>query len=203
MSVQLQVELEIRAACDAGDHRRAVTLALESYGPELRAFLIARLRRERDADEVFAVMAEKAWLGLAQFEWRATLQSWLYRLARNAANDFSTSPSKRPARNLALEDHEHVTALVARVRSATPAYRKTAVKDQMRALREQLPHDDQMLLILRVDRQMDFRDLACALADESEPLDGAGLDREAARLRKRFERVKERLRAMAKDAGLI
>lgn len=34
------------------------------------------------------------------------------------------------------------------------------------------------------------------------PLDDAALDREAARLRKRFERVKSELKALAKQAGL-
>jgi RNA polymerase sigma-70 factor (ECF subfamily) len=60
-----------------------------------------------------------------------------------------------------------------------------------------------MLLILRVDRGMDWRDLAAAMGDENAPLEGADLDREAARLRKRFERIKDRLRELAREAGLL
>jgi RNA polymerase sigma-70 factor (ECF subfamily) len=70
-------------------------------------------------------------------------------------------------------------------------------------LRQTLPPDDQMLLILRVDGGMDFRELAVAMAANDAVSDDAELDREAARLRKRFERVKERLRELARDAGLI
>jgi len=60
-----------------------------------------------------------------------------------------------------------------------------------------------MLLILRVDRSMDFRELVVAMSEESTPIEDAAIDREAARLRKRFERIKDRLRAMAKDEGLL
>jgi hypothetical protein len=43
---------------------------------------------------------------------------------------------------------------------------------------------------LRVDRRMPWRDIARVMAD-----DGDDLERLSASLRKRFERVKERLRA--------
>ena len=46
------------------------------------------------------------------------------------------------------------------------------------------------LLVLRVDRRMPWRDIARVMAD-----DGDDLERLSASLRKRFERVKERLRA--------
>jgi RNA polymerase sigma-70 factor (ECF subfamily) len=88
------------------------------------------------------------------------------------------------------------------VRSATHVYQQTAVKDRVRALREQLDPDDQMLLVLRVDRGMAWRDLAMAMAGEVE-LDDAALEREAARLRKAFERVKDDLRRMATETGLL
>lgn len=42
-----------------------------------------------------------------------------------------------------------------------------------------------------------------ALGDEPSTLEGAALEREAARMRKRFERVKDRLRELAIAAGLL
>jgi hypothetical protein len=66
---------------------------------------------------------------------------------------------------------------------------------------------DQMLLILRVDRQMEWRDLALVIstsdASPTATLDNAALDREAGRSRKRFERVKAELKDLAKKAGLL
>jgi RNA polymerase sigma-70 factor (ECF subfamily) len=74
-------------------------------------------------------------------------------------------------------------------------------------VREQLEPDDQMLLILRVDRQLEWRDLALVMSTRDHcptaRLDDAALDREAARLRKRFERVKAELKDLAQEAGLL
>ena len=203
MSAQPELEARVQAACHTGDFATATTLVLEGYGGEILALLAARLPRRTDADEVFAIVAEKLWLGLPGFEWRCGVLSWLYRLARNAANDYAKAAGNRPERNLALSDHAPLSAIVDRVRTATEPYRQTAVKDRMRELRERLSPDDQMLLILRVDRSMDFRELVVAMSDESAPIEDAAIDREAARLRKRFERIKDRLRAMAKDEGLL
>jgi RNA polymerase sigma-70 factor (ECF subfamily) len=197
------LETRIRSACTAADYVAAATLVIEGYGGEIMAFLLARLRSRSDADEVFAAIAEKLWTGLPAFEWRCSLRSWLYRLARNAAIDFATAAQNRPERHVALSQHASPSWLADRVRSTTATYQQTAAKDQVRELRERLAADDQMLLILRVDRGMDWRELAAAMADEDALLEGADLDREAARLRKRFERIKERLRELAREAGLL
>jgi len=51
-----------------------------------------------------------------------------------------------------------------------------------------------MLLVLRVDKGLAWNDLARVMYAEDGPLlDDEGLKREAARLRKRFQHVKERL----------
>jgi RNA polymerase sigma-70 factor (ECF subfamily) len=203
MSEVTDLEASVRNACSTADYVTAATLVIEGYGGEIMAFLLARLRSRSDADEVFGMIAEKLWTGLPEFEWRCSLRSWLYRLARNAAIDFVTAVQNRPERRVPLSQHPSPSWLVDRLRSATATYQKTAAKDRVRELREQLPLDDQMLLILRVDRGMDWRELAAAMGDENAPLEGVELDREAARLRKRFERVKERLRELARQAGLL
>ena len=58
-------------------------------------------------------------------------------------------------------------------------------------LREELSPEDQTLLILRVDRGFAWLDVARVMG-RSAPL-----------LRKRFERVKDRLRALAREARLL
>jgi RNA polymerase sigma-70 factor (ECF subfamily) len=64
-------------------------------------------------------------------------------------------------------------------------------------LRAQLDPDDHELLLLRLDRQMSWKDIA--------RIRGAGDDvtAMAAALRKQFERAKERLRTLALDSGLL
>lgn len=198
-----ETEDPVRSACDARDYASAATLFIEQHGSEILAFLRARMRSSSTADEVFAIFAEKLWVGLPSFEWRCSLRSWAYRLARNAANDYASAAPHRADRHFRLSENAALSAFVDRVRTTTAIYRRTPVKDRMRELRETLPDDDQMLLILRVDRGMDFRELAVAMAATDTTPDEAEIDREAARLRKRFERVKARLRELAEEAGLI
>ncbi len=55
-----------------------------------------------------------------------------------------------------------------------------------------------MLLILRVDRNLAWDEIALVMADEPETLDKEGRKRESARLRKRFQLIKERLVAQVR-----
>jgi RNA polymerase sigma-70 factor (ECF subfamily) len=200
-------EAEIRAACDVGDHERGVTLLLQMYAEELLSFLIARLGDRSHGEEAFSLLAEDLWVSLPKFEFRSSVRTWAYMVARHVAARYARAPSRRKERNLTLSRNVQLSQLVEQVRTRTEVYRQTDVKNQARALREKLDPDDQMLLVLRVDRQMEWRDLAIVMStgEDSPPLtlNDEALDREAARLRKRFERVKEELKRMAKESGLL
>lgn len=197
---QPEAENAVREACSHKDYQSATTRAFEAYGQEILSFLIARLRSVSDGEEAFAIFAEDLWRALPGFDFRCSARGYLYSIARNAANRFATAPHRRPARNLRISEHPSALALAERVRSATLAYRRTELKDKVRALRERLSEEDQMLLILHVDRRLPWREIAMVLR---EPLPGELLERECARLRKRFERVKVELKAMAEEQGLL
>lgn len=205
-------EAGIRAAFERGDHERAATLAIERYGEEIFAFLVGRLRDRADASEVFSMFAEELWVSLPRFEWRSSLRSWAYTIARRAAYRFATAPHRRAQRNIGLSQVPRLSELVDRVRTATAAYRRTETKSRMRELRQRLPPDDQTLLVLRVDRGFSWREVTAIMtedpergadADVSAGRAGVDLDKEAARLRQHFQRVKARLRAMAEEEGLL
>jgi RNA polymerase sigma-70 factor (ECF subfamily) len=87
------------------------------------------------------------------------------------------------------------------VRSSTLVHLRTEVKSEVRRLREELPQAEQMLLILRIDKEMEWDDIAAALAEQD--LDADELKRESARLRKRFQLVTEKLRALARARGIL
>jgi RNA polymerase sigma-70 factor (ECF subfamily) len=148
------------------------------------------------------MFAEDLWSGLARFGWRCSMRTWAYALARNAANRYASSPHNRGSRNLGLSQSEQLSEIVERDRSTTQVHLRTEIKDRFRALREQLDLDDQMLLILRIDRDMTWRDIAIAMGADAE-LEQHAMARESARLRKSFERIKTELRRMAKEAGLL
>lgn len=192
-------EHDLRLAWDTGDFRAVATLALERYGPEILGVLAARMRSPADAAEVFSLFAENLWRGLPGFQWRCTLRSWAYRIARNAAVRWATAGERRPERNIEIDGG--VLELAERVRSSTLAHLRSEVKSEIRRLREELPEPEQMLLILRVDKALEWPEIAAVLSDED--LADDELKREAVRLRKQFQRVTEKLRGLARERGIL
>ena len=195
-------EQDIRAAFDSGRMQDAATAVLALYGDEILSFIHSRLRDRVDSDDAFAMFAEDLWSGLPSFGWRSSVRTWAYTLARNAAVRYASTNNRRAARNVPLSCPGSVADLVERVRQTTECYKRTAVKDQFRALREQLDLEDQTLLILRVDRNMSWRELAQTLSGTVD-LDEASIERESARLRKAFERVKRELKRLSVAEGLL
>lgn len=193
-------EATLRAACESGRFDEATTLCLERYGPEILGILAARLRSDGDAAEAFSMFAEDLWRGLPGFAWRCTLRAWCHRVARNAANRFAIAGARRAAFAQPVPG-EAIEAVAARIKTTTLVYMKSEVKSEIRRLRDELPPEDQLVLVLRVDKDMEWREVAQALADED--LDEAALVREAARLRKRLQLATVRLRELAAERGLL
>jgi RNA polymerase sigma-70 factor (ECF subfamily) len=189
-----KAEAAIRASCEAGDYDNAATAVIRYYGTELLGYLQATARDQDLANEAFAELGEDLWKGLPQFRWASSLRSWLYILARNALYQLRRDPRRRMNRNLPLSIAPDVEAVV---RTGTLDIQRTDVKDEFRLLREQLTEDDHELLLLRLDRQMSWKEIARITGGDDE------LDGRAATLRKRFERVKERLRELAEKTGLL
>ena len=206
MNVQQREELEaaIRERTERGDTTGAAEVALRGYGREIFEFLAALHHNEDDASEVFSLFAEGVWRGLPRFGWRSSFRTWAYSVARKASLRFRRDARRRAARLGPLPESAHLEALVAEVRTQTQSWLQTERKNRFAALRESLPSEDQALLLLRVDRQLSWIDLARVLhEDDTAPLEGEALKREAARLRKRFQLLKEKLYEMGRREGLV
>ncbi len=190
-----QLEVEVRRRFEAGDLDGAMTVAVEGFGPELFGFVLGLARDHDRASDVFAAVCERMWRGLPAFRWDSPFPVWAYTIARN---EFlrSTRTTARERKQVALSQAPSVLAAVDRVRTNTPLHQQTAVKEVLAKVREGLEPDDHMLLGLRLDRQMSWNDIAAILGSG----DPAQRTREAAALRKRFERLKERLRELVRDA---
>lgn len=196
------LEAQIRGLCDAQQWGPAATTALRGYGPEVLGYLSAMCRTETDAAEVFSSFCEDMWKGLPKFRWQSSFRTWAYTLARHALYRLGRDPQRRRERNVALSDSPEVFELAEQVRTTTMIHLRTETKNKFTALREQLEPDDRTLLILRVDRKLAWNEIAEIMTDEAEPTPEQ-LRRNAATLRKRFERAKERLRKLAADQRLI
>ena len=59
------------------------------------------------------------------------------------------------------------------------------------------------MLVLRVDRGLEWLDVARVLFDADPSLPEGTLKAEVVRLRKRFQQVKAKIRKLAKEAGLV
>jgi RNA polymerase sigma-70 factor (ECF subfamily) len=195
------VEALVRGACVESDFARGATLLIEAYGAELFRFVRSRCRDDDDAREVFAIWCEDLWRGLPQFAWRCSSRCWAYKLARHAAVRFACAPHRRAERNVALSDV--MSQVAERVASTSSVYAGERIQEQFRALRQRLCDEDQLVLVLRVDRDLGFREIAQVLAPPDVELAGTELEREAARVRKRFELAKRRLRRWAVEGGLL
>jgi len=133
------------------------------------------------------------WRGLSAFKGESSLLTWCYSVAWNVATRQFRDPYRRRRRALESTAYAH---LVEEVRTTTLPHLRTEVKAGMARLRESLDPEDRTLLYLRIDREMSWKGVAQVLAAD-------GRVREEQALRKRFERIKERLRRIAKQEGLL
>jgi RNA polymerase sigma-70 factor, ECF subfamily len=194
-------EVSIREAWDRGDFEQAATRLMQSYGPEVQGFLVAFMNDRAAAREAFSLFARDLWVALPDFGWRCTARGWAYTLARNAARRHAKSEKRRRARHVPLPDGL-LSEVAAQTRTRTDAYLKTEVKNRMQELRQRLPADDQQILILRVSRRLSWTEIAMVLGDDGLTATDGELQREATRLRKRFQLAKDRLRELAREEGL-
>jgi RNA polymerase sigma-70 factor (ECF subfamily) len=196
--IGMNLEGEIQGLREAGRLHDAATKAVEGYGPEVLGFLVTLLRDESSANEVFSQTCEDLWKGLGRFEGRSSLRTWFYVLARHAATRFRRAPHRRPGRRVGLSE---VSEIAERVRSRTLAHLRTEVKNSFAAIRDALSEDDRALLVLRVDRSLSWNEIAQVFLPGAHPEESVA--QVAAKLRKRFERLKVEIRDRAREAGLV
>jgi RNA polymerase sigma-70 factor (ECF subfamily) len=183
-------ELEGRIAklLGAGDRDAAVTAAIRGYGPQLLGYIHAVVRDDAGAAEVFAIACEDMWRGIGQFRAESLFRTWAYRLSWHAASRYLRDPKR--ARHQRL-DTGAAAQLAAEVHSTTALHLRRTSKDALAEIRAGLEPDEQSLLILRVDRGLTWPEIA-KIVDDAEGT-----------LRKRFERLTERLRDAMKERGLL
>lgn len=194
-----RIESTIRAHHEQGAFCRAAELAIHAFGPELKRFLSAILRDENVVSEVYSQTCEDVCRGIPGLKWGSSFRTWAYRVARNACHRYLRSPDRR--RLVAISTFSELNHFERDATAHTRPYLRTEVKDQFARIRESLSHDEQSLLTLRVDRALDWKEIAMILADQ--PLTEAELPRAAAATRKRFERLRSRLREIFEAEGLL
>lgn len=180
---------EVAALLERGAVDQAFTVALEALGPAVLGYL-ASLHGEDDAQDVFSVFAEDLWRGLPAFRRESSLRSWAFRLAWHASARWRRDLWRKRGERLPTSAASRLAATIAA--SRLPGGRR----DALRQLREGLDPEERTLLVLRVDQELEWDEVAAVLSSDGAPV-------EAATLRKRFERIKDRLARQARAQGLL
>ena len=194
-------EQEVRQLLDNGDVALAVAQVIERYGRELYGFIVNCLSTIPDADDVFGSVCEGICAGIENFNWHSSMRTWLYSITRHILSHHLSSTQTRKKRFISLAEAPEVYKAVQSVRTVTRSYLKTDVKRRAAALREKLPLTDQLLLDLRIDRNLSWREIATVMADTELPPEA--LNRAEQNVRKQFQRAKQRFKDIAKKEGLL
>lgn len=177
----------------AGENNQAATVALTKLGPQILGYIHANLRDEDAAYDVFGQFSEELWKSIGTFRAESSFKTWAYKLVMHAIGRHRRDPYRR--RGQPIETAE-VSAIAIDLRSKTPPFKRTEIKDKIAALRDSMDPADQALLFLRIDQGLSWNEVADVISAEGEPV-------EAAVLRKRFERAKQRLRKLAEEQGVL
>lgn len=184
----------IRRHHEAGDLAAATTLLLDAYAPEIYRLLLSRLRERALAEEAFSEFAHDLWRGFAGFQWKCSARVWAYTVARHAMLRCVSNTKRRKLHEVPLSDLDVQCQLEARLPTRTSPALATRSRERMAELCRQLPEADQRLLALRLTQRLEWRQIAVAMNGDRETTSET-LATEAARLRKRFQLIKGKLRS--------
>jgi RNA polymerase sigma-70 factor (ECF subfamily) len=188
-----ELEKAIAAHLGDGDLEAAATAVLVGLGPQILGFLYSTLRDDDAAREVFAQFSEELWRAISTFRGESSFKTWTYKIVMHSIGRYRRAAFRRNGMPI---ESATVAEITEQIRTQTPRFQQTEVKERFAQLREALDPDDQTLLFLRIDQGLSWNDVAAVMSEASEPID-------AAALRKRFERAKLRLRELAERDGLL
>ena len=188
----MTLDQQAREHLDRGDHRGAASLVLHELGPPVLGYLQAIVRDADHARDVFQLFAEELWQALPGWRVEGSLRAFSYRIAWRAHARFRRDAWRKRRERLRTTMASRIAASIVSNESRLPGGRK----DRLARLRDSLTPEEQTLLILRLDRDLSWDEVAEVLSRDADRVDPPAL-------RKRFERLKEKLTRLAKEQGLV
>ncbi|HET7753300.1 MAG TPA: sigma-70 family RNA polymerase sigma factor [Anaeromyxobacteraceae bacterium] len=185
----MPLDAKVEQLLDAHRETAAASEVIRGLGPRIRAYLRAVLRDDDDAEDAFSLFSEWTWKSIGSLRDASSLRSWAYGVAWHAAMRVRDDPYRRRKQRLATED----ASKLAKETTRSSRRRKTAQLEEIRAT---LDPGDQNLLVLRIDQSLEWEEIAHVVSAAGPPVT-------AAALRKRFERLKERIATAARERGIL
>ena len=186
------LEGRLAALLEQGDLSEAATLIVRSYGPGILGYLGTLLHDDEEVREAFSTFGEELWKALPRFERRSSLRTFSYSIAYHAALRIRRAVGRRRTRPLRDSEYSRIADTI---RVTSRSFARSEVDEKLAALRGTLDASEQTLLVLRVDRGMRWEEIARVLGEDPAT--------KTAALRKRFQRLKARLRRAAEREGLV
>ena len=124
----MTADLITRARAGDGDAFRALA---EPHRRELQVHCYRMLGSFQDAEDAVQDTLLTAWQGLGGFEGRASIRTWLYRIATNRCLNALRSANRRPARARSYGS-SHIPTPSSRVRSTCRSARRPATNSAKR-----------------------------------------------------------------------
>lgn len=187
----MTIEEQVLALLAEGNAKKAATLVLRIFGPEVLGFLENALRDPDDARDVFQGFSEDLWNWLPSFR-GGGLRAASYKIAWHSAARFRRGAWQRHRERMRSTMASRIAATITSPESRLA----TKPRDRLQRLRASLDTEERTLLILRLDRELAWNEVAEVLSSEGDAVD-------AAAVRKRFERVKDKLAKLAREQGLL
>lgn len=184
-----KLEREVGVRLQAGDIEGAAARLLEACGPAIRGYLRVALPSERQMREAYSSFTECVWQTLRRYRGEPALIVWAYRQAYCCAKPYRSQ--SRPKRSSTGRKTESGARALTRTRAAT--LQPLGPAEDAELLRAELSLEEQTLLTLRVDRGFGWDEVACVL--------GKGRDGDA--MKRRYQRLMQRLHRIAIERGLI
>lgn len=169
------LEARVREWIARGDAARGLTEVLSIYGPEVYGFLM--VVAPHAARVVYVAVCDGGARELDAFEWHCSLRTWIYAVAHRALREHAPS--------------EYVSSEKSPARAARDEgpYRRPP-RASVTVLRKALSGTERELLVLRMGRNMSWREIAqIEIGDES----ASRLLAAEAVLRRRFSRLRAKL----------
>jgi RNA polymerase sigma-70 factor (ECF subfamily) len=198
-STDRTAESVIRSLLLQGEYDAAVTRTIRRYGPEILGMMEARLRDAGRADEAFAWFSEDLWSSMKGFRGACSMRTWAHAVARNSTKRYVERALRFDPLRVPLSQVSQASALQVAPLTPDSARKAEQMGARVEQLRAGLDEEEQALLTLRVDKGLDWREVALVFLYEGGTPSEGDLVRESARLRKRFQLVKRRLRSQASE----
>jgi RNA polymerase sigma-70 factor (ECF subfamily) len=182
---------DARARLGSGDLTGAATLLIEHYGPAVLKYFRLIFRDEPDAADAFSLFEEHLWRGLSTFRGESSLRTWVFRIAFNAATDIRKQAWRRRRRRLTADVANRLVD-----DALEPPSHLRELRALLQRLQRYLSESEQTLLIMRVEHELRWTEIAKIRSRDGRELDTTTII-------KRFDRVAARLCRMARQHGLL